>query len=265
MAFFSLPVIYPFALAIIKGLGDGLLMKKDPSNTSFARRSGVRLYHVPYLILATLFGLAIIHYNTIIHPFTLADNRHYIFYIFRYSIRRNEIAKYTLAPVYVACGYVLFLTFGGLRSLQTQPSATAITAKSQAIQKKSDDKVTQIQAVEAQGNGAVFTVIWFGASALSLITAPLVEPRYFIIPWVIWRLNLPPLPVSAKAAVAGKCDRKETSWIDSLKYWAYEGHDHRLWLETAWFLLINVVTGYVFLFRGFEWPSEPGLVQRFMW
>jgi hypothetical protein len=25
------------------------------------------------------------------------------------------------------------------------------------------------------------------------------------------------------------------------------------------------VTGYVFLYKGFEWPQEPGKVQRFMW
>ena len=43
------------------------------------------------------------------------------------------------------------------------------------------------------------------------------------------------------------------------------GYDHRLWLETAWFLCINMVIGHVFLYRGFEWPQEPGLVQRFMW
>ena len=41
--------------------------------------------------------------------------------------------------------------------------------------------------------------------------------------------------------------------------------DHRLWLETFWFLLINAVTGYMFLYKGFTWPQEPGRIQRFMW
>jgi hypothetical protein len=27
-------------------------------------------------------------------------------------------------------------------------------------------------------------------------TAPLVETRYFIIPWVMWRLNVPALPLA---------------------------------------------------------------------
>lgn len=42
-------------------------------------------------------------------------------------------------------------------------------------------------------------------------------------------------------------------------------YDYRLIFETAWFILINSVTAYVFLYKGFEWPQEPGRIQRFMW
>ena len=58
------------------------------------------------------------------------------------------------------------------------------------------------------------------------------------------------------------------SRLEALKaelYVFYERHDHRLWLETVWFLAINLATGYIFLYWGFEWPQEPGKVQRFMW
>jgi len=40
---------------------------------------------------------------------------------------------------------------------------------------------------------------------------------------------------------------------------------HILWVELAWFLLVNYVTCWMFLYRGFEWVQEPGKVQRFMW
>lgn len=53
--------------------------------------------------------------------------------------------------------------------------------------------------------------------------------------------------------------------LEALKAMVYERHDHCLWLETVWFLTINLATGYVFLSWGFEWPQEPGKVQRFMW
>jgi alpha-1,2-glucosyltransferase len=47
--------------------------------------------------------------------------------------------------------------------------------------------------------------------------------------------------------------------------------DPRLALETVWFLVINLGTMYMFLFRPFYWKSpdgellDGGNVQRFMW
>jgi len=90
-----------------------------------------------------------------------------------------------------------------------------------------------------------FVLIWLATTILTLITAPLVEPRYYIIPWIVWRLHvLLPLPLQRSAMPA-------STWI--------------LWAETTWLLLINGVTGYIFLHRGYEWPQEPGVVQRFLW
>jgi alpha-1,2-glucosyltransferase len=42
-------------------------------------------------------------------------------------------------------------------------------------------------------------------------------------------------------------------------------YDYRVVLETVWFLIINVTTGYIFIHWTFEWPNEPGMAQRFMW
>lgn len=52
---------------------------------------------------------------------------------------------------------------------------------------------------------------------------------------------------------------------EGVAYWGWEAHDPRLWVETLWFVVVNIGTAYVFLYRGFEWPQEPGNVQRFMW
>ena len=110
-----------------------------------------------------------------------------------------------------------------------------------------------------QGNRVSFVLVWLVATALSLITAPLVEPRYFILPWVFWRLHvsystpLSPSKRIGKGSIAGN---------DQL---SHEFGDHRLVYETMWFILINAFVGYMFLYKGFEWPQEPGYVQRFMW
>ena len=111
------------------------------------------------------------------------------------------------------------------------------------------------------------------------------EPRYFIIPWLLWRLHVPspstptaePAPdtvpahkpldpegAKRKAALLAKEQSGEAlpPWLKPILDFVAA---HVLWVELAWLLAINFATGYVFLYKGFEWPQEPGKVQRFMW
>jgi alpha-1,2-glucosyltransferase len=81
------------------------------------------------------------------------------------------------------------------------------------------------------------------------MTAPLVEPRYFIIPWILWRLHVPSMPAS----------------LSSKGRSVPNGYDARLGLETLWLLAVNSAVTYMFIYRGFTWPNEPGKVQRFLW
>lgn len=55
---------------------------------------------LPLLCLLTALCLAAIHYGTIAHPFLLADNRHFTFYIWRRLINRTSWSRYTFAPGY---------------------------------------------------------------------------------------------------------------------------------------------------------------------
>jgi alpha-1,2-glucosyltransferase len=220
MLFFSLPIAVSPLLDIFttfSSQGVQGIKKKLP-----------RLY---ILILASLCAAATVHYNTIVHPFTLADNRHYVFYVFRILFRHPAI-KYLAAPVYVLCGYTVIQTLGDspLPAIQT------------GTDQKAKDPVTL--TTNTKSNRASFVIVWLATTALSLITAPLVEPRYCIIPWIMWRLQVTTPFRSSKVA----------------PWW-----QNRLMLETMWFCIINVGTGYLFLHRGFAWEQEPGNVQRFMW
>lgn len=274
IVFFSLPLIYPAAVSVLRHLQCGI---------SHGRLSNASLYaafrYLSWLTVGLTVSLIIVQFNTIIHPFTLADNRHYVFYVFRYTIRRHYLIKYLLVPIYLTCGLLVFACTGGFWGRQTLEAGPAAQSrklkgdksKAQITQKplKTQSWTWLIPATENDVPETSATLIWLIATSLSLITAPLVEPRYFIIPWVIWRLQVPALGLPAtRGTIEAKARNPKGStsgWADSLKYWAYTGHDHRLWLETVWFLTINFVTAYIFLFRGFEWPSEPGMVQRFMW
>ncbi|CZR62578.1 related to alpha-1,2 glucosyltransferase/transcriptional activator [Phialocephala subalpina] len=254
VAFFSLPLIIPVAFAFLQSLTKLLALPLFP-----------KLFW-KYVRVATYTGLAleatlvVIKFNTIIHPFTLADNRHYMFYVFRYSILRHPLVRYLLAPVYLGCAYLIYLTL----CVPEAPNPS-VSLKSKQASKQSPMPPAPTNH-DQEGPKTSFVLILLVTTTLSLVTAPLVEPRYFIIPWVIWRLNVPSFPIVEPGKRSKQKNQgvgqKIVTWI---KFWGWEGHDYRLWLETTWFLVINFITGYMFLYRGFEWKQEPGNVQRFMW
>jgi alpha-1,2-glucosyltransferase len=106
--------------------------------------------NVMLLLFATVFCLWAFRYSFTVHPFLLADNRHYMFYLFRRVLVRNSWLRFALAPLFGLCiVHVVFL-------------AQALTL-SHAV--------------------ALFT-----GSFLHLAFAPLVEVRYFVLPIVLFLL-----------------------------------------------------------------------------
>jgi alpha-1,2-glucosyltransferase len=224
--FFSFPTVLPIICQPLI---------KPPKLSWSVLRNKMPRFWVLGLFIAT--ALVVVHYNTIIHPFTLADNRHYVFYVFK-IIRRSWIIKYLAIPIYVFCGWLV------LASMQV-----------------SDEQQTN-STHKAHEKQIGFTIIWLATSALCLVTAPLVEPRYFIIHWVIWRIHL------SSTTTYGSVQRTDANKgkIWSERVWSLaQAPETWLWMETVWFLLINLVTCYVFLNHPFEWAQEPGRKQRFMW
>jgi alpha-1,2-glucosyltransferase len=193
---------------------------------------------MPTVLLLVIFicgGLVAVHFNTIVHPYTLADNRHYVFYVFK-ILRRYPILKYLAVPVYYSCAWL---------AVQALASPTIGQHGSKQRREATPTSTTGPQ----QPCQISFIVIWLATTALSVITAPLVEPRYFIIPWIVWRLYVPYHPASLSK------DRSN----------AHSSYDMRLVLETLWLLAVNAALSYNFLYRTFTWPSEPGSLQRFLW
>ncbi|OAX85121.1 hypothetical protein ACJ72_00493 [Emergomyces africanus] len=221
---------------------------------------------LPSIITATIFiplMLITVHLNTIVHPFTLADNRHYVFYVFRILLR-HPLIKYLATPVYFLSGWAVLATFGATSPPLSATTYTTITTntplhmtqKPQSKALRSAQNTNGEKQMDSPHCRISFVLVWLIASSLSLITAPLVEPRYFLIPWVIWRLHVR-LP-STRMTGSSNESRQDKRRARILYYLP-------LLLETTWYIVINVVTGYIFLYKGFEWPQDPGLVQRFMW
>lgn len=99
--------------------------------------------------------LCVIQLNTIVHPYLLADNRHYTFYIWMRFYQRWTFAKFLPVPIYygilVLLGLILF---------------------------------TRGQGGQTVGS----SLLWILATLASVALQQLIEVRYFILPFLVLRL-----------------------------------------------------------------------------
>ncbi|KAI0006240.1 glycosyltransferase family 59 protein [Xylariaceae sp. FL0662B] len=290
--------------------------------------------HVLHAVLATVSALVlatlIVRFNTIIHPFTLADNRHYMFYVFRHSILRAWWVRYALVPVYIVCAWLCWSCLqGNPPSLTRQkaewintpfvsicgPARATPRSQSSTTKKTTTDTTDAPPPTKAQKTATPSSsssssssttappptstvLLLLLSTTLSLTTAPLVEPRYFILPWVFWRLLVPAwaAPPTTQPDDSGGVEQATpppppskfllgTRLLSRLGGGGGGGDgdgdgdggnnkkDARLVLETAWFAAVNLATMYVFVARPFYWRAldgsgallDGGRVQRFMW
>lgn len=260
-----------------------------------------------FLLGGIILSLAIVKYNTIIHPFTLADNRHYMFYVFRYTILRSTKVRLSLVAVYAGSAWLVWNRLGGrpaTPSRETNPTSpteqgTAVPFistpfPSAAMKEGHKHPRAGGPRLSPPDNGTVpagevvtlddptststaspptsTALLLFLTSALSLVTAPLVEPRYFILPWIFWRVLVPAWPASesrGQESLGARLSRV----VPGAAWLRRQGRrfDLTVVLETLWFLLVNAGTMYMFLYRPFVWRGSDGSVldggrtQRFMW
>ncbi len=303
-AFFSLPLLVPCAFSFFNMLSSftrsSAKAVTTPQTTSIPLKACAAFFNSKilwpiYLVATTILSAAVVRFNTIIHPFTLADNRHYMFYIFRYTIRRGSLVRLGLVLPYTICRWVVWDALGGFNSwadgveqpapftsypfwsplsqknkrecalpFPCEPNAVKSASGEQALKANlQKDPLFLSRDSVSTSTGLVFLL----ATALSLITAPLVEPRYFIIPYVMWRLMVPAWHMEDH--VSSPLGNR----IPFIRHVAAytRSYDVRLFLETAWYMAINVATGYMFLYKPYVWKAEDGTVleagnmQRFMW
>lgn len=109
-----------------------------------------------YLILVAvgLVGL-IVRYNTLVHPYLLADNRHYTFYIWKRVFEYQPWGRYVIIPLY------LFGAFATYRTMSTSKSF-------------------------------IFALAFIVCCFVALVPQRLLEIRYFFIPFLFVRLHIRP-------------------------------------------------------------------------
>ncbi|KAK4170468.1 family 59 putative glycosyltransferase [Cladorrhinum sp. PSN259] len=250
-AFFSFPLLLPSLLRLVRD---------PPSFFSGRRNQQVTAPDYYYTLLTTIASLAVVQFNTLVHPFTLADNRHYMFYVFRYTILRSNAVRLALVVPYTICRWLVWDSLISSPTHILEDESLAVKQRVLVQHKKEESKKEEEEEKEEQQEFSgpqtqtetSTVLLLFVSTGLSLVTAPLVEPRYFILPWVFWRLLV---PANKETFVFG------TKW----------NLDARLVLETAWFAVVNLVTMYIFLFEPYVWVGQRGKaldggrLQRFMW
>ena len=152
--------------------------------------------HPLIVVLFCSSAFLMVHYFTYEHIYLLSDNRHYPFYIWRKLYMRHKYIKYALIPAYLYC------TWAFLASLEHRD--------------------------------VFWKIVYFICLVLSLVPQQLLEFRYFIIPYVIYRLNL--------------------------RYGSYVAIFHEILL----YVFVNAATVYLFGEHPFVWQDQKELM-RFMW
>jgi alpha-1,2-glucosyltransferase len=304
-AFFSAPLIIPPAISTLSavytttiGGSRGKATPKRARNPKSPTPSATlrfvdfffsRVYYPSFVLGAALLSVGIVKYNTIIHPFTLADNRHYMFYVFRYTILRSHAVRFALVGAYMVSAHLVWSRLAGSpptsdnhrdvqyinrpfdsRSLVKQPQLQVPRKVNTASAPERKVPVTPEDELAAAtwSPPTSAALLWLVTTALSLISAPLVEPRYFILPWVFWRLLVPAwrTPESSQLPL-------RLRGVPGVERVTALGRriDLSAVLETVWFVVINLVTFSVFLSRPYQWKTVDGRMldearwQRFMW
>ncbi|KAL4226440.1 glucosyltransferase [Mactra antiquata] len=152
--------------------------------------------HPIFVICFIALAYLMVNYFTYEHKYLLADNRHYTFYIWRKLYRRHEYVKFAFIPIYLY----------GCWSFFSELDHRDIFWK------------------------LVFTI----CVVISLVPQKLLEYRYFIIPYLLFRINM--------------------------RY----GSAMALVHEIALYFIVNAVTIGLFVERPFKWPDQENW-QRFIW
>ncbi|GJQ84446.1 hypothetical protein Trydic_g21014 [Trypoxylus dichotomus] len=151
----------------------------------------------PYTISAMAIVAIIVRANTLVHPYLLADNRHYTFYVWKRFYENMPLFRYAVIPVY------LF----GLYSL--------------------------VCSVRSR-NDVTFALAYLPCTAFVLVLQKMIEVRYFLTPFLIFRTNI----------------RQRSMKL--------------LLAESLTYLTMNIVAFTIFFTKNIYWNDYP-YIQKLIW
>lgn len=172
--------------------------------TTILRENMNNISKLTFIALLVIIS-CLVYFNTIAHPFLLADNRHYTFYMWRllFGPSKPLILRYLPVPLYA---YSLYLM---------------------------DKELTQ--------SSIVYKISFWIVTPLLLCAQFLLEPRYFVVPYLMYRLH---------------CDKKSSNNYTL----------NAAIFEFIAYQICNLAIMWVFLYRPFiSTMDNTGRLDRFTW
>jgi len=156
--------------------------------------TSMKLLVISLIMMGAFF--AAVRFFTYEHLYLISDNRHYTFYIWRKVFGFHPNLKYAVVPGYFTAFIIVW------REMSYQRTSVWITA-------------------------------FLGCTVVALVPQKLLEFRYFIVPYLLFRLNI-----------------KQPNWVELL-------------VEALLYFSVNAFTMFIFLTRTHTQDGHEG--QRIMW
>ncbi|KAN0004603.1 hypothetical protein ACTFIZ_010754 [Dictyostelium cf. discoideum] len=170
-----------------------------------------------YLIIIIITMILMIWKFTYTHLFLLSDNRHYTFYIWNRFIERYTIGRYLPIPFY--CYSIWF-----------------------------------IWKVLSENRSKLWCLFYFLSTTIVLLPSPLVEPRYYIVPFFLFQLNQFHYYNNNNFIIQFKKNDKNLNFKRIYQL---------ITLDILYFILINFITIFIFIKYPFIYPD--GTIGRFFY
>ncbi|KAF9510697.1 glycosyltransferase family 59 protein [Hydnum rufescens UP504] len=224
---------------LVSGPGGPVYLFRQVRNRMFG---SLRCVLSPVTLVFSRLRIAVsVHFFTIHHPFLLSDNRHYTFYVWNRLFRRHPVVPYLLSPAYLVCYHMWFIRVycpPWPVSISSQPDSPDRSANPPPPSSGSGESSRGTPPPPDPDAKTLLQCLLLPICLVpTLLPTPLLEPRYFLIPYTLLRLQIEPPKRNGPGVGSG---------------WA-------IIIEGVWYGVINWITMFVFLYR------ERENVGRFMW
>jgi alpha-1,2-glucosyltransferase len=204
------------------------------------------------------------------HPYLLADNRHYTFYLWNRFLA-YPLCRAALGVAYYSLYFITFRWWKGQfrtfsRTSKSSSTSSSTSTSTDVVSVSVSENVSISPACAGSGPGPVWILGFVATACATLVPTPLLEPRYFTPVVLLAALHAPPLFTTTTTATATTTTTVTTATADDVTEVQVQvkvSVPGAAYVPLFAFAVLNAMVLAVFLLRPFQWPD--GSTARFMW